>query len=244
MLSWNSAACQRRVEVAHPLLEQVGLHRRGQRRPHRALVGLERAEERREHLVAIGAHARLPVQRERRRVQAHRLARRQLDGRVGQVGVGEHAVHLAAGPLELARLGGHALLAGAQRVRLAAQRLFQVHAIGRELRLLRRSTCAPWRGPASGSPDAPRSTPPRTPWPAPRPTVSSRAGAPPGRPRRTGAFAYTDEPRQLAIERRTSSAARPAAPWATCRAARGTSPAPAARWPSASLALVHAASDG
>ena len=110
MLSWNSAASQRRVEVPHPLLEQVRLHRRGQRRAHRALVGLERAEERREHLVAIGARARLPVQRERGRVQAHRLARRQLDGRVREVGVGEHAVHLAAGPLHLARLGGHLLL--------------------------------------------------------------------------------------------------------------------------------------
>ena len=127
---------QRRPEVADAHLEQVRLHRRRQRRAHGALVGLERAEERGEHLVAVGAVAVLPVQGERRRVQAHRLAGRQLDGRIRQVGVGQDAVHLAPGALHLAGLGGDLLLGGAQRVRLAPQRLLEKDAVGTELGLV------------------------------------------------------------------------------------------------------------
>ena len=229
---------QRRCRSGAPASEQVGLHRRGQRRAHRALVRLERAEERREHLVAVGADA--PG-----RCSVNAAGSRRTDSPVDSLMVGygrsafdEDAVHLAARACHLARLGDDLLLGARSACAACAAasprgtrgRARACFSCGDELPHLGAGSIVRISG--------------RTHERAAVNAVASSSAAcfiSRGRASRTSSsdrlLAYTDEPRQLAVdvEHRLSAPAqqilRP-----TCRGARGAWPARAAASAIASLA--------
>ena len=117
---------QGRIEVVHVAIEDVGLELCRQHRAGGPFKCLQRAEESLEDLhpvgpVARGARARIP-----RRIQPDLLSGRELDRRVGQVGVLEHAIHRAGRDAQLAGHGDDALLPGGKGVRFPAQHVLQI----------------------------------------------------------------------------------------------------------------------
>ena len=126
---------ERGAELVDLGVEEVGLEVGVEGGAEGPLVGLERAEELLEGEVAVGLDRRGAVEREGGRVEPH-LAGGELDGRVGQVGVLERAVGPCAGAGQVAGQGRDLLLGRREGVRLAAQRLLQEDAVGRQLRLL------------------------------------------------------------------------------------------------------------
>ena len=126
---------ERRIVLARLGVERHLLHFRVHRRAERPAEPAKRAEERRHHLLAIRAVRQRAQIVERGLVELHRSAVAQRDGRIREVRVRED-VEGPRWPLsQRAGVGEELLFVVGERVRLAAQDVFEVDAVHLQPRL-------------------------------------------------------------------------------------------------------------